>query len=186
MVWMPPQKAFEHLGREPSPARLHANYESSCGGLFGISDKESEGLAMPAKSINHLAVWLSAIVFYVWSYLWYSIFFKNATIAAMTAMNSQPVAGPVPYIVGALMALVIGYGTAIALADSEHHTASHGLSFGIFMGIIFYAAPTLTQNQFGGHPITWWLLDAGWAVSGFAIVGAIVGGWKARAVPATT
>jgi Protein of unknown function (DUF1761) len=143
-----------------------------------------EGSIMPAKSINHLAVWLGAIVFFIWGYVWYAVLFKNYVMTAMTQMNSHPPAGAVPYVVGFLMALVIGYGTAIALADSEHHTASHGISFGLFMGIIFYAAPTLSQNQFAGEPITWWLLDAGWAVIGFALVGAIVGGWKPRAAAA--
>jgi Protein of unknown function (DUF1761) len=140
---------------------------------------------MPAKSINHVAVWLSAIVFFIWGYVWYGVLFKNYVMVAMTQMNSHPSNSAVPYVVGFLMSLVIGYGTAIALADSEHHTASHGISFGLFMGIIFYAAPTLSQNQFSGNPITWWLLDAGWAVIGFALVGAIVGGWKARAVTAS-
>jgi hypothetical protein len=135
---------------------------------------------MPSKSINHLAVWLSAIVFFVWGYLWYGIIFKSQIAAIMQQMGSTSPSGAVPYVIGFLMALVIGYGTAIALADSSKPSAAHGISFGLFMGVIFFAAPTLTQNQFGGHPITWWLLDLGWALIGFALVGAIVGGWRSK------
>lgn len=137
---------------------------------------------MPTKSINHLAVWVSAIVFFFWGYVWYNILFKNQVTSMMAQMNAQVnPSSPVPYIVGFLMALVLGYGTAIALADSQNHTASHGISFALFMGVIFYAGPRLTQTLFGGQPIAAWLIDIGWALIGFALVGAIVGGWKARA-----
>ena len=80
-----------------------------------------------------------------------------------------------------LMALVLGYGSAIALADSDNPTASHGISFGLFMGIVFYASVTLTTTLFSGRPLGGWLLNIGWALIGFAMVGAIVGGWRKRA-----
>lgn len=137
---------------------------------------------MPSKSINHAAAWVGAIAFFVWGYVWHAVLFKSQYTAFMSQMCGQmnPTT-PLPYIVGFLMALVIGYGSAIALADSEHPTASHGISFGLFMGVVFFASITLTQTLFRGQPITLWLLDAGFALIGFAIVGAIVGGWKRRA-----
>ncbi len=140
---------------------------------------------MPSKGINHLAVWVSAIVFFLWGYVWYSVLFKNLVTALMAQMNTQmSPTSPVPYIVGFLMALVLAYGTAIALADSQNHTAAHGISFGFFMGVIFYAGPRLTQTLFSGTSLSGWLMDIGWALIGFAIVGAIVGGWPRRAAVA--
>ena len=136
---------------------------------------------MPSKGINHLAVWVSAIVFFLWGYVWFSVLFKSQVTAMMSQMNAVSPTSPVPYIVGFLMALVLAYGTAIALADSQNHSASHGISFGLFMGVIFYAGPRLTQTLFGGTPVSWWLLEIGWALIGFALVGAIVGGWPKRA-----
>ena len=143
---------------------------------------------MPSKSINHLAVWVSAIVFFVWGYVWFSVLFKNQTMALLSQgaasgaqMNSS---SPMPYIIGFLMALVLAYGTAIALADSERASAGHGISFGLFMGVVFYASTTLTTTLFSMRPIGLWLLDVGWALIGFSLVGAIIGGWKPKA-PAT-
>lgn len=133
---------------------------------------------MPSKSINHLAVWVAAIVFFLWGYVWYNVLFKAATEAMM--MGSAAPTGPTPYIIGFLMALVLGYGTAIALSKGETPSAAHGISFGLFMGVIFYASVTLTQTMFGGRPITGWLLEIGWALIGFALVGAIVGGWQRK------
>lgn len=133
---------------------------------------------MPSKSINHLAVWIAAIVFFVWGYVWYNLLFKSATEAMM--MQGAPAPGPTTYIIGFLMALVLGYGTAIALSKGEGPSATHGISFGLFMGVIFYASTTLTQTLFGGRPISGWLLEIGWALIGFALVGAIVGGMSRR------
>jgi hypothetical protein len=133
---------------------------------------------MPSKSINHLAVWVAAIVFFAWGYLWHGVFFKNATDAAMVP-GATP--GTVAYIIGFLSALVVSYGTATALTKSDTPSAAHGISFGIFMGIVFFCTVTLTASVFLGRPLSFWLLQAGYALSGFAIVGAIVGGWRGRA-----
>lgn len=136
---------------------------------------------MSGKSINHAAVWVGGIVFFLWGYVWFQVLFKSQTMAMMAQVNAQPISGPAPYTVGFLMALVLGYGTAIALADSERPGALHGISFGLFMGVLFYASVRLTQTLFGGLPLSSWLLDCGWALIGFALVGAIVGGWRKRA-----
>jgi hypothetical protein len=139
---------------------------------------------MPTKSINHLAVFVSAIVFFMWGYVWFSVIFKSQTMALLTQMGqsaSMNSTSPTPYIVGFLMALLLGYGTAIALADSDQPGAPHGISFGLFMGVIFYASTTLTSTLFSGFPLGLWLLNVGWALIGFMLVGAIVGGWRAKA-----
>ena len=136
---------------------------------------------MAGKSINHAAAWVSAIAFFLWGYVWFGILFKAQT-TAMMAQTGAPVnpASPMPYVVGFVMALVLGYGMAIALADSSTPTAAHGISFGLFMGIVFYASVTLTSTVFAGRDLGGWLLNVGWALIGFAIVGAIVGGWRQR------
>ena len=135
---------------------------------------------MPTQKINHLAVILAAIVFFLWGGLWYSVLFSRQWTALM-GLSSPPTAGSTPYIIAFLMALVLAYGTAIALARGEERSAGHGASFGLFMGVFFVASLMLTGNVFDGHPVTLWLINAGYAVIGMAIVGAIVGGWKARA-----
>ncbi|MBV8163930.1 MAG: DUF1761 domain-containing protein [Candidatus Eremiobacteraeota bacterium] len=134
-----------------------------------------------ASKINHAAVWVAAIAFFFWGYVWFSVLFKAQTMAMLAASGSSMTpSGPTPYIVGFLMALVLGYGTAVALADSSTPTAAHGISFGLFMGIVFYASVTLTSTLFAGRELGSWLLNVGWALIGFAIVGAIVGGWRKK------
>ncbi len=137
---------------------------------------------MTSKSINHAAAWVGAIVFFLWGWVWFSLLFKAQTMAMMSQLGTaNSPASPVPYVVGFLMALILGYGAATALADSDNPTAAHGVSFGLFMGVVFYASVTLTTTLFSGQPLGGWLLNVGWALTGFAFVGAIVGGWRKRA-----
>jgi len=137
---------------------------------------------MGRKGINHAAAWVGAIVFYLWGYLWFGVIFKSATAAAMSQFG--PITNPVTtgtYILAFIMALILGYGTANALADSSTPTVAHGISFGVFMGVVFYGSVTFTTALFAGRGMGLWYLDIGWALIGFAIVGAIVGGWRSRA-----
>ncbi|MDQ6767549.1 MAG: DUF1761 domain-containing protein [Candidatus Eremiobacteraeota bacterium] len=138
---------------------------------------------MPFNKINHLAVFVAAIVFFLWGWLWYTIF-GNQWLALVGKAAASMTPSPAPYVVGFLMALVLAYGTAIALADSDRPGAAHGVSFGIFMGVIFYASTMLTGYLFEGRPLGLWLINAGYGLTGFALVGAIVGGWRKRAVAA--
>jgi hypothetical protein len=116
----------------------------------------------------------------MWGYVWFAVLFKNQAMALMSQAGMSPRQmnsnSPVPYVVGFLMALVLGYGTAIALADSDQPGAGHGISFGLFMGIVFYASTTLTSTLFSGRPLGLWWLNVGWALIGFMLVG----GWRSK------
>ena len=140
---------------------------------------------MPAKNINHLAVWVGAIVFFFWGYVFWGLIFK-AQALAMAAQTNAPTTplAPLTYVGMFVMALILGYGTAIALSDSSKPGASHGISFGLFMGVVFFASTRLTQTLAQQHPLSWWVLEVCWALIGFALVGAIVGGWSRKAATA--
>lgn len=133
---------------------------------------------MPER-INHLAVWVAAIVYFVFGAVWYTIFSKP-----WMALMGKTMAGPAPvgvYIGSFLLGLVLAYATAIALTRRpEDQTVQQGIGFALFMGIAIFASQTLNQALYEARPIALWLIDAGYVVVGFAIIGAIVGGWKKR------
>jgi len=129
--------------------------------------------------INHLAVIVAAIVYFVWQGVWYTVFGKQwLALVGWTAREMRP--SPTPYIVGFIMALILAYVAAIALKDSAQASARHGVEFGLFMGIGIFATILLTEYIFEQRPLGLWLLNAAVPVTGFAIVGAIVGGWRSR------
>ncbi|PZR59749.1 MAG: hypothetical protein DLM50_00985 [Candidatus Meridianibacter frigidus] len=54
------------------------------------------------------------------------------------------------------------------------------IGFAVFMGIAIYGTQTLSQALYEARPIGLWLIDAGYVLIGFAIMGAIIGAWEKR------
>ena len=132
---------------------------------------------MPDR-INHVAVWVAAIVYFVFGGIWYTIF--SGPWVAMMGKQMTP-AGPTIYIESFVLGLILAYATGMALTRRpEDQTVQQGVSFALFMGIALFATQTLNQALYEGRPFGLWLLDAAYVVIGFAIIGAIVGGWKKR------
>ncbi len=76
------------------------------------------------ERINHLAVWVAAIVFFAFGALWYIMFSK-----AWTAYIAHPVPGPnaALYIGSFILGLILAYATAIALTRRpEDQTLQQG------------------------------------------------------------
>ena len=133
---------------------------------------------MPNR-INHLAVFVAAVVFFAWGALWFTAL-GGIWAGLIGHLPGNP--SPAPFIISFVMGWIVSYVVAIALTrHPEDQTARQGVGFGLFTGIGLYATMLLNQFTFEQRPFALWLIDAGYAVIGFAIVGAIVGGWKKRA-----
>jgi hypothetical protein len=133
---------------------------------------------MPNR-INHMAVWIAAIVFFGWGYLWYGLIFANQWMAAQgkSAADFTPV--PTIYLWSFILGLILSYATAISLTrHPEDQNVSQGISFALFMGIALYATQTLNHVIYENIPMSLWVIDTAYTVIGFAIVGAIIGAWK--------
>ncbi|MBV9102473.1 MAG: DUF1761 domain-containing protein [Candidatus Eremiobacteraeota bacterium] len=138
---------------------------------------------MPLR-INHLAVWVAAIAYWIFGSIWYGFIFGGAWLSLIG--KTVPSATVTTYIVSFILGLILAYATAVALSRRpEDLTVQQGISFALFMGIALYATQTLNQALYESRPIALWLIDAGYVVIGFAIIGAIVGGWKPRRAAVT-
>ena len=134
---------------------------------------------MPSR-LNHLAVWAAAIVYFLWVYLWYGVLFGAKWVELMGKQMAAPSAAL--YIESFILGLILAYSTGIALSRRpEDLTAQQGISFALFMGIALYGTQTLNGALYAGEPIALWLINAGYVVIGFAIMGATVGGWRRSA-----
>ena len=130
------------------------------------------------ERVNHLAVLVAAVVFFIFGYVWYGVLFANMYASLM----GKPATGAMPA-VGALIGVfvvgwVIAYVIAIALGKSADNTAADGIKFGVFMSIGFIATTMLISALTGGMPYGVWAINSAWAVIGIAIMSAIIGGWK--------
>lgn len=141
-----------------------------------------------ASRINHLAVFVSAVAFFILGALWYGFSPLGAiwmaqmgkTATAQGAMTTQ-------YVITFILDWVLAYIISIALVDSTNPKgARHGIEFGIFMGLGIYGTMSLMNYVYEGRTFTLWLINAGYVVVGMAIMGAIIGAWRKPEVAATT
>lgn len=137
--------------------------------------------------VNHLAVFISAVVFFLIGSLWYMVLFGQKWMALTGAAGkTAPAMGPT-LAVGFILSWLLAYVIGIALADTSNpNPARHGVEFGLFMGIGVFATMTLMDYLFEGRSVTLWLINAGYVVVGMAIMGAIIGAWRKKAAPAVT
>jgi hypothetical protein len=135
-----------------------------------------------SSRVNHLSVFVSAIVFFLLSYVWYSFLFGKMYAASMPAgASAMPASMTMPLIETFLLGWFLAYviGTALSMRP-DPNPATKGLGFGIFMGIGVYASMTLMGVVWGGLPFTVWAINAGFVVVAMAIMGWIIGAWSAR------
>ncbi|MBV8081352.1 MAG: DUF1761 domain-containing protein [Candidatus Eremiobacteraeota bacterium] len=133
---------------------------------------------MPIDRINWLAVIVGGILYYGWGALWYGVLGQQwlTAIGPMAALVNPK--DPVPYVVSFVMALLLSFGVAVALSHDDNRTMRHGIEFGLFFGLLFFATTLLTQTLYEGHPLKLWLINAGYEVIGLVILGALHGAWK--------
>ena len=117
-----------------------------------------------SERINHVAVWVAAIVYFLLGWVWYTIF-GAAWVAAM-GKTSMGGSSPLIYLWSFLLGLILAYATAVALARSDNHSAQHGVSFALFMGIALFATQTLNQVLYAGTPFALWLINTGYCRRG--------------------
>lgn len=132
-----------------------------------------------SNRINHLAVWVAAIAFFAWGYLWYGVLFGHPWMDALG--KAAPAGSPMTFLWSFILGLILSYATGIALSrHPEDLSLAQGISFALFMGIGLYATQTLNHLIYEDGSMTLWLINTAYTVLGFAIIGAIVGGWKNR------
>ncbi|MBV8602504.1 MAG: DUF1761 family protein [Candidatus Eremiobacteraeota bacterium] len=126
--------------------------------------------------LNHVAVVVAAVVFFLWGWIWFTIF-GGAWMAYVGKTTSG--LGPLVFVVSFLCGWVVAYVTAIALADSENpNMVRHGIEFGLFFGIGIWAVLLLNAALYLGWPLGLWALEAFYPAIGMAMMGAIIGGWR--------
>src|SRR5262250_2494816 len=128
---------------------------------------------MPIDRINWLAVIVGAIVYFLFGWVWYGLLFSRQWMAYMgkTEMSQDTTA----LIVSVVVALILSFGVAVALSHDDNRTAAHGVQFGLFFGLFFFASSMLQGNIYEGRPLGFWALNAGYEVVGLVLLGLIHG-----------
>lgn len=140
------------------------------------------------QKTNWLAILVSVLAAFFVGFLWYGVLFQQQWMAGngitmqgdMTYKDGVQMSGSmVPMLVNlaamAVYALFVNWLIGRLGVSSWMEGAKIGGSIGIIMAI-----GELTANQFAGNPMSLTMVDGSYAIVLFAIIGAIVGGWRKK------
>ena len=134
--------------------------------------------------VKHVPVIVAAVVFFVLGAIWYTTLSAQwlAGIGkSMADVERDTGGGAMPYVVGFLAIVVMCYTLAWAIVRLDRHGAGEGAATGVAMAVGFVAASIALNYGFEGRSVALWAINAGYALVGLAIAGAIIGRYARRA-----
>ncbi|GAC1433040.1 MAG: hypothetical protein NVSMB5_26870 [Candidatus Velthaea sp.] len=129
---------------------------------------------------NHLAVIVSALAFFGFGAIWYTIFDTAWHADIGKSPEDLLELGYSPYIMSVVMAIIMAYGISTALDLARATNWSRGASVAGFLALVLFGTITLTQYTYEGRPIALTMINLGYGVFGAAITGGILGAWRLR------
>jgi hypothetical protein len=128
--------------------------------------------------VNWLAVIVAAVVDFVLGFAWYSRALFGRRWATLAGINLEQMSGggasPI-YAVPAVRALVSAYVLALLALGLGASTLLDGALLGLLVSLGFVVASTVDDYVFTGRPRDLWVLNSGYHVVGFVVMGAIIG-----------
>jgi hypothetical protein len=136
---------------------------------------------MPEVTVNYLVVLVSAIVSMIIGSIWYSpaVFGKQwmrlvgKTQEDIQKMNKGPVYGGM-----FLLALVLAYVMSHIIDFAQATTISRGLKTGFWTWLGFVATTKGAEYLFLGKPRTLYMIDVGYHLVEFLVIGALIAVWQ--------
>jgi hypothetical protein len=148
-------------------------------GNAGIHFAREAGVA----GVNHAAVWLSAIVHFLFGAAWYTAL-GQAWLDGIGKSREQLMAAgggtPTPYVVALIAALLIAYTLARVIEKFGVKSVVGGAGLGAGMAIGFIGAAYATNYAFEQAPLSLWLINTGYVTIGMALMGAIIASWRKK------
>jgi hypothetical protein len=137
--------------------------------------------------INHKAAIVSSVVYYGIQSAWFTVFGTSWLAALgktlpqiMSEMEGRPI-WPL-YVTAFVCDLILAYALAYLLSLTGARGWSAGMKIALVLGIAVVTPVTLTDYVFEMHGPMLVVIDAGCAIFGLFVMGAILGGWQKKAM----
>jgi hypothetical protein len=133
--------------------------------------------------INYLAVFVAALIYYAGGALWYSPVLFGKGWMGLVGLTEEKIKESQKeawksYLTALVAALVISYGIARIEGYMNVITFSGGLQTGFWAWLCFVITTMATNNTFAGRPVKLLMIDSGYHLYGFLVVGIILAVWK--------
>jgi hypothetical protein len=140
---------------------------------------------MNAK-INHLAVWVLVVVYFLIGWGWYAIWGDTwLNLHAKAATDIERTHNVGPYLFAFFASIVVNYALAWLIGRFNATNAVAGLKIALVCWFAFVFVEYATISVFSAFETNPWPLiciDMGRPLIGFAISGIVLGAWRQRDV----
>lgn len=132
---------------------------------------------------NYVAVFVSALAYWVLGAVWYAALFVKPWMALeqMTADKAASMNPVLPYIITFVLNLLIAFVLAQICMWRGANTAARGAALGILLWIGFVGPVTFTTYMYEMRPMQLFAINEFYPLVGFCLMGAILGAWTKKA-----
>jgi hypothetical protein len=134
--------------------------------------------------INHLAVWILIVVYFLIGWGWYAIFGEKwLSLHARTMTDIERTHNVGAYALAFLTSVVVNYTLAMLLSQLNATSAFGGLKIALacWFAFVFMEYSTICVfSAFETNPWPLILIDMGRPFVAFAISGLVLGAWRKR------
>lgn len=129
--------------------------------------------------VNHLAVWVTALVAMAIGYLWYSpkLFGPMWMKLSGIKMKKKPEGMWKTFVAGLISNAVLAYVLALVLKVMEAETIGHGIFTGLLMWLGFMATISLGMVLWEKKPFKLYILNNAHNLIMMAVMGALLAVW---------
>ena len=139
-------------------------------------------LVIDLSGINYLAVVIAILINMGLGALWYSpVLFAKPWMAAngFTEESIREAGGATKgYVVSVIVSVVVAFAIASFAEAADSDTAIEGLILGLAAGLAFVATTAGVSYLFESRPLKLYLINAGYPVVSFALMGLLIGAWQ--------
>ena len=139
-------------------------------------------MELDLADVNYLAVIAAIAVNMIVGAVWYSpLLFARPWMAANGFTEEQIKAqgsATRGYIVSVIASVVIAFAIALFAQAAGAGAAIDGLLLGLAAGMGFVATTSATNYIFESRPLKLYLINAGYPVVSFTLIGLLIGAWQ--------
>jgi hypothetical protein len=134
-------------------------------------------LASAFSEINWLSVLVSALTAFFLGFIWYSVLFKNSW-PRLAKLTDEDIKGAnMPLIFGTTFVLNVIGAFVLDMFIGAEATFATGFAAGLLVGVAWVATSIGINYLFARKSLRLYLIDAGYFVVFFTLMGMILGAW---------
>ncbi|HXM96193.1 MAG TPA: DUF1761 domain-containing protein [Candidatus Dormibacteraeota bacterium] len=131
---------------------------------------------------NYLAVFVSALAYWVLGAVWYGVLFSKQWMALehMTEEQARSLNPVLPYVITFVLNLLMAFVLAQICIWRNANTAGRGAAVGVLIWIGFLGPITYTTHMYEMRPKQLFAINEFYPLVGLFVMGAILGAWNKK------